>query len=455
MHWSKTLLCSSGTAMQGFSTAFMLAAVLITGCTSTGQSIQAVDSKFRTLEVQAREDMLLGRHASADANYATAAAQIDQTTETYVDGYFYLDHARMAGNRAFMALLDGDQRTAREHFSSSVDYLTSGIRAHEEVLRKREASRKTALNVVGAAAVFGVVNRGSRGVADATSLEEGEAILDATIATMELLFDLIDSISEQIEEVGSINVHEEAKYVDPDVWRAALISDHPLSQAVVRVYSGDMKDTYSCTGFFIQPRLIATSAHCLNEQDTGDVRVEVRKPREEKEPFLLGKSVKRLNVETVHWPRTYEWVESCHPDDVALLVVSEDDRSDQWLPVDTRPVVGGSKALLIGYSGDLDRGFFQRMDYGCKLARDDRRRMIGSTCAGYPGNSGGPLLSIDYNRAGTPFRVVGVLSCGSEEYRGKRTPGISKWAAGIAPLKRLVRSTIAKQPSLGDPQLFQ
>ena len=78
---------------------------------------------------------------------------------------------------------------------------------------------------------------------------------------MELSVDAFDLISRAITEIHEIDVDEDAQRVDPDAWRAAAISDHPLAQAVVRVFSGSMRGTYSCTGFFIQPRLVATSAH--------------------------------------------------------------------------------------------------------------------------------------------------------------------------------------------------
>ena len=446
----------SGSAMQGVTVVCMLAAVLTTGCASTAQSIKTVDGKFRALEVQAREDMLAGRHAAADTGYATAAAQIDKTTETYVHGYFYLDHARMAGNRAFMALLDGNHETARKYFSSSRDYLTSGIRAHEEVLRKREDSQRRRASIFAIAAAVGVVASASKTASDATTIEETNAIFDAARHTLDVTFDAVHSRLNSISDINKSDVHEEAKYIDPDAWRVAVISDHPISQAVVRVFTPRMDGTNTrCTGFFIQPRLIATSAHCLNEHHKGDLWVEVQSPREEKEQFLLGKSAKRLSIERVHWPRTYQWNKTCHPDDIALIVVGDDSRSDHWLPLDTRRITDGSEALIIGYSGDLDTGFFQRMDYGCKMEQERKRRMMGTNCASYGGNSGGPILSVDHNRAGTPFRVVGIQSCSSEEYRGKRSPGIAKWAAGSAPLKRLARLVIAKRPSLGDPKLFQ
>ena len=104
--------------------ASLLAFGVLAGCESSQQSIDEYSKHFRSLELQARGAMLVGNHALADSLYVQASQQLDQSDEVYVDGYFYLDRARMEGNRAFMALLDGNEDQAREQFSSSERYLT-------------------------------------------------------------------------------------------------------------------------------------------------------------------------------------------------------------------------------------------------------------------------------------------------------------------------------------------
>ena len=435
---------------KGLAFACILAIIVFAGCASTQLSVDAAAGKFRPQELEARQAMLASRHVLAHILYAGASEQVDSLDDTYVDGYFYLDHARMDGNRAFMALLDGDIAQARDYFSSSERYLASGIRAHKAVLEDREDTQQGVATLLGIGAMVGVTALGINASSDAENSEQSEAIFDATKQLMELTVDAFDLISSAIAEIHEIDVDEEAQRVDPDAWRAAAISDHPIPLAVVRVRT----DAARCTGFFIQPRLVATSAHCLDERNPGRVWVEVHDPRQ-KEDFLLGEPASSLTTERVYWPRTYEWVNTCHHDDVALIVVSEDKPSEYWLPIDTQPITARQKATVIGYSGDLDKGFFQRIDYGCKIEWDYGQRMLGDNCATYPGNSGGPILSVDYNRATNPVRVAGIHSCGLLDAQGKRTTRVSNWAAGVASLAELYRLVIAQNPSLGDPRLFE
>ena len=442
-------------ATKGLAFVCTLAATVLAGCASSQQSIDATAGKFRPHEIEARQAMLAGRHAFAHILYTEASEQVDSNDDTYVDGLFYLDHARMEGNRAFMALLDGKVEEAQDHFKSSERYLNSGIRAHKAILEDREDTQQGAAAVLGLGAVLGLAVVGADAASGAQTSGQSNAIQDATMQLLELSIDAFDLISRAIVEIHEIDVHEDAQHVDPDAWRAAAISDHPLARAVVRVFSRSMAGTSSCTGFFIQPRLVATSAHCLDESDPSRVWVEVHDPRQ-KERFLLGKPVRRLATERVYWPSTYDWGKrSCDPVDVALIVVGEDDASDDWLPIDTKPVVGQSEALIIGYSGDLDRGFFQRIDYGCELEQDNKTKQIGHNCVSYGGNSGGPVMAVDYSQAKHPFRVVGVHSCGIRAKRAIRVARKTRWAAGMLPLAELYRGVIARNSSLGDSRLFE
>ena len=442
--------------MTGFAVVCTLAAIILSGCASTQQSIDAAAGKFRPQELEARQAMLAGRHALADILYAAASDQIDPIDGTYVDGHFYLDRARMAGNRAFMALLDGNVEKAQDHFKSSERYLNSGVAAHMVILKDREDTQQGAATLLGLGVVVGAAVIGAGAAADAQTYGQADAIEDVTLQFMEFSIEALGFISRAITEIHEIDVHEDAQDVDPDAWRAAAISDHPIARAVVRVFSRSVEGTSSCTGFFIQPRLVATSAHCLNESDPGRVWVEVHDPRQKKH-FLLGEPVRRLVPEGVFWPSTYDPDIVCHPDDVALIVVGEDTPSEYWLTIDTQPVTIQQTAAVVGYSGDLDKGFFQRIDYGCKIEGNDSYLpgLVGHSCATYGGNSGGPVMSVDYSRATNPFRVAGIVSCGNTYTSGIRTIEVANGAANMRALAKVYRSVLAQQPNLGDPRLFE
>ena len=434
---------------------FLVAVGVLAGCASSQQSIDEYSNNFRSLELQARGAMLVGNHALADTLYIQASQQLNQSDEVYVDGYFYLDRARMEGNRAFMALLDGNEGQAREHFSLSERYLTSGVQVHKAVLNERVETQQDVTALLGIGALIGVTAMGMD-AADENPARADE-IYQSLSDTLELTADMFDGISRLIEQIHEVDIDEDAQQVDLDQWRAAVVSDHPISRAIVRV--SQSREAPSCTAFFIQPRIVATSAHCLDEMDQGRLWVRTNDPRE-KEIFLESMGGRSLDWETVYWPDSYDWPNTCHRDDVALIVT--ENASEYWLPIDTQPVVGTAPAMVIGYSGDLDSGFFQRMDYGCLIGVSTGwPGMVSHNCATYPGNSGGPVFSVDSTRSESPFRVVGINSCGYTELAGDRIDqeyfGDSGWnnAAGIQPLERLYNSVIADNPTAGDDRLFE
>ena len=400
--------------------------------------------------------MLVGNHALADSLYVQASQQLDQSDEVYVDGYFYLDRARMEGNRAFMALLDGNEDQAREQFSSSERYLTSGIQAHKAILNERTETQQGVTALLGIGALIGVTAMGL------SAADENPARADQIYQTLsdslELTANTFDDISRLIEDIHEIDIDEDAQQVDFDQWRAAVISDHPISRAIVRV-SSQAPEASSCTAFFIQPRIVATSAHCLDEMNKGRLWVRTNDPRE-KEIFLQSQGGRSLDWEFVYWPDTYNWEAACHPDDIALIVTER--ASEYWLPIDTQPVIGSTPAMVIGYSGDLDSGFFQRLDYGCHIeASTAWPGMVVHNCAIYPGNSGGPVFSIDSTRSKRPIRVVGINSCGTTSFFGDRIDqdsleaGGGNWAASIQHLKPVYNSVVAENPTAGDDRLVE
>ena len=87
--------------------------------------------------------------------------------------------------------------------------------------------------------------------------------------------------------------------------------------------------------------------------------------------------------------------------------------SSDVLPVSTVPVRQGTKLMAIGYSGDLNNGYFLQIDYGCQVNSVRANGHLGSNCVIWRGNSGGPILT-----AGPNPRVVGVNS--SSYLRGGR-----------------------------------
>ena len=424
----------------------IVAGLLLTGCAASQQSIREAVGNLREIELGAREAMLIGDHGIADYLYARASQRLNQSEKTYVDGYLYLDNARMRGNRALMALFDGEVGRAKHHFSASSHFLDSGVEAHKAKLQKRKSLGQGIAGVVAAGAVVGILVQ-QHNVQKEGNLTQDQtrALDDAVESAMELTTDTFVKISQHLDEIHRIRVDEQAQDVDKDKWRAAVISDHPLSRAIVKVKS---PGSY-CTGFFIQPRVVATAAHCF---DRGEP-VEVYAPdARNSEGFLLNNSILFKNqTVAAYQPESYDG-STCHVDDLALIVVRNP--SEYWLEIDKQTAIEQSNGMVIGYSGDLDGGFFQRIDYGCELSHE-WNEMLADNCATYPGNSGGPLFSVDYKRKHDPFRVAGVVSCGRSDQQGERTAGKGNWGASIYRLEKLYREVISLHPDAGDEGLFE
>ena len=140
----------------------IVAIVALAGCETSQDSIANFASEIRPIERQARAAMLAGRHAEADRLYANASKQLDRVSSEaiYVDGLFYVDNARLAGNRALMALLSGEEEKARSHFSASERYLNSGVQAHKSLLSDRAETQEGLATLLGIGAVVGIAAMG-------------------------------------------------------------------------------------------------------------------------------------------------------------------------------------------------------------------------------------------------------------------------------------------------------
>ena len=417
--------------------------VVLSGCAASQETINEFGSQSRQTEYGARTAMLAKDHGTAHQMYQQASLQFDVTDETYVDGYFYLDKARMEGNRAVMALLDGDEEGARKHFSVSNDLFDSGVSQHKAVLQEREDIKQgvAAVAAIGLTVALGVM--GARAQSGA-NYQQAYQIQQSTQDAMQLTAQTFAQVSQHLAEIHEIEIADDAQDIDYDVWRSAMISDHPISQSIVRVRTSGG----NCTGFFIQPRIVATAAHCFDRYES--VSVFKLDPRS-REDFLQGGAGSQLTTVATYQPDSYDDAITCHPDDVALIVVAE--ASDHWLELDLNRVKNNSEGMVIGYSGDLDKGYFQRVDYGCKFNRGSQNR-VGADCAIYKGNSGGPFFSVNHRRQSSPFRVVGITSCGKIASMGTRTPQGANKAAGIMRLRSIYRRAVSEHLGAGDETLF-
>lgn len=216
-------------------------------------------------------------------------------------------------------------------------------------------------------------------------------------------------IGEQIR-LGEINSTDpNARFVNRDKWRAVVVSQDNIARSIVRIHN--QTSDVTCTGFFVAPHLIATSAHCFR---LGDALGAFRQNATNGRAFMTREE-EYFRITHQYENSLYDRSKKCDPNDIALLLTERP--SQNYLPITKSPLCPGQRLMVIGYSGDLNQGYFLRIDYGCKVTGIGPQGFVGNDCASFPGNSGGPQLT-----ATDTIAAAGVVACGPVG-TGDRAPG--------------------------------
>lgn len=192
------------------------------------------------------------------------------------------------------------------------------------------------------------------------------------------------------------------------------VTEHPLpfsTHAIARLRSS----TRGCTATLVSPRIAVTAYHCLarrsKDQREGlpegahsDRRHDdlVLKFGYDRGKFVVERGVKRFGAVS---PTS----------DYAILILDRavnttDPNSDEPYIRPLVPMIdfGGlsyrdfkhENVILLGYSSDGQIGQRgERLTYhaGCIAGSNRNEHIVGSNCVGYPGASGGPLVSYELN----------------------------------------------------------
>ncbi|MBO9357627.1 trypsin-like serine protease [Bordetella petrii] len=327
-------------------------------------------------------------------------------TRVEADRGYFLDHeyvrdALAYGNQGFQKILSHNGELARQSFVKSTNLLAEGLAEHKKFAKDRAQTQRTFADIF----KVGLMALGTAVAYKARSSANTGQQLQAVDAAFSNFLDASNSlgafIQDQIRlgELGSSAV----RTVDKNQWRAAVVADHRLSRSIVRVFNdtkfrGSNPSTSSCTGFFVAPYVIMTAAHCF---EIGDALGAYRQIPADGKAFMTGEE-EHIEIE-MQYRGSYDdrARAKTRPYDMAFLLTKKP--SESYLPISTRPLRMGEKLMSLGYSGDLNNGYFLRIDYGCKVTSFQQADSFRTNCITYGGNSGGPILAVDGEVA-----VVGV-----------------------------------------------
>ncbi|MCU0906072.1 MAG: S1 family peptidase [Rhodobacteraceae bacterium] len=346
---------------------------------------------FRSLAIA----VLLAGCAETTGSPSATGTGVERNRSYYL-GHRYVGEALASGNAAMAAAVSGRGDVARANFVQSTDTLATGLALHRQYAAERAESQQVAATILTLGIGIAGMSAANRASANATNAADLNRINAAFSDFIGATGNFGQFLNEQIRlgEVGSSAVNR----VDRDRWRSVVVSNHSFARSIIQIHN-QTRNT-SCSGFFVDRYVVMTAAHCFQ---IGDALGAFRDTPQNGRDFMTGN---REFLKIDHQFSHIRWNPNdrrTRPYDIAFLLMAQP--SSDWLPVSTAPVRPGQRLMALGYSGDLNNGYFLQIDYGCAATSVGASANLGSNCVLWRGNSGGPFLT-----AGANPRVVGVAS---------------------------------------------
>lgn len=368
--------------------------------------------------------------------------------------YNYVNEAKKYGNKGFAEILNGDGTLAKNNFHRSTQILSSGVKEHALKAHNRAKWQSGFNNAFSVAAQVGLAVAAAKSSTSANQ-QQSNAIKNSYMQASDQLAQINSMMSNEIRKSQMGIVDSRTRSVDHNVWRAAVISDHPISNSVVRVRT----DSGSCTGFFIQPRVVATAAHCFSNLEQPWVEHDNLSSAES---FIKGNVMHNPVVSKIRH-QLYENSANCNSIsiegkcvtyDIAFLVTKYASTGVSHLPVLSRESKQRNVLFNIGYSGDLNNGFYKRIDYGCSASSEEHysNALLSYDCASAGGNSGGPVLAVVTKGSGIHAGVVGVHSSAKNDLDARMAGRAFAVYLGMG--KDIYRAIVEANPGSGNPALL-
>ncbi|SHM47662.1 trypsin-like serine protease [Halomonas cupida] len=350
----------------------------------------------------------MNKHLVATALLCSLLASCTTMIQGGEDDYSYVLDAKRLGNQAVDQVMAGQGESARSYFQQSTDVLARGVAEHS----RRMAERADTMSTFADIGTIGLAIAGTvAGVDAASSSPTGAQQLQPYLNQLNsALLDFNNAMQYEIRSSEQEARYGQQRKVDQDRWRSVVVSDRNLARSIVRIRNYSNGGGW-CTGAFISPQVILTAAHCFNINDTiGVYRQNIESGKE----FITGEETQILagwganHPSWQHDPSRPNLTPQENAIDVAIIITKEPSR--YFLPVSTSPLEPDDRLMVLGYSGDLNDGYFLQIDYGCSVSGIENGGLgrIRHNCVAYKGNSGGPVMTVDGG-----ISVVGVTSGGN------------------------------------------
>ncbi|WP_417330866.1 trypsin-like serine peptidase [Halomonas cupida] len=350
----------------------------------------------------------MNKHLVAAALLCSLLASCTTMIQGGEDDYSYVLDAKRLGNQAVDQVMAGQGEPARSYFQQSTDVLARGVVEHSRRMAERADTMSTFADIGTVALTVAGAAIGMEESPDSVGTQQFDSYMNQL---SNLLLDFNNAMQYEIRSSEHEARYGQQRKVDQDRWRSVVVSDRNLARSIVRVrnHTNNHTKNATCSGAFIAPHVVLSAAHCFN---AGDVISVYRHDTTNGKSFITGDYEDEIPTYDTVLRGSWEDAASPYsPSPIAavdwLLIVTREP-SQHYLPVTSRPVQPGEKLMALGYSGDLNGGYFLQIDYGCEVKGTLVSGMIESNCVTYAGNSGGPVLTANGNIA-----VIGVHSRGN------------------------------------------
>ena len=333
-------------------------------------------------------------------------------------------------NRAWVLLLQGQEKMAKQFYEHALDELRRGQEAHQRALQSDQDRNESIL--------FGASLLLAAAVAKEQAKMPGAAPIDPNLLSKLVYIPKFDKVQ---------LANQFPDYFETDGVRAILFPSLGWMENIVRVASNDG----TCTGWVFGGVTVVTNAHCVTAAG-GRPKPGPYVARFER---LLG--AEEYGVVAVHTHRDDGGWDGDHANDWAILELdrifsygTNGLKGVMWPGTDEeRQELLNTRLMTAGYAGDLNNGSYLGMHWGCRgTGYSTNKHELHHACRTWFGASGSPIVIAEGKFAGyvVALHSFGFGNRGAKDFDSRRGGAVM-----VERFKdRLIQIVEARQKILGD-----